>query len=134
MTINERETRITWLNWKEMFLAADQRRDENFFMLSAILAERIESLCGEGNLVEWAGEDLCEDIAFDPTVMYHVRNSQWPWETMMQDLAAISSDFPEIILQITLIERVSSGKICLHNGRLTTVLYDSDSGTLTTAF
>ena len=46
MSLASRETIIIWMNWKEMFYLAEEKQDENFFRLSAILAHRIESLCG----------------------------------------------------------------------------------------
>ena len=84
MSLASRETNIIWLNWKEMFYEAEERQDENFFQLSAILAHRIESLCGTENLIEWKGEYLCEDRGFDPTVMFHVRNIGWDWSSPEQ--------------------------------------------------
>ena len=95
---DNRETRIHWLNWKDMYREAEDNQDDGFFDLSATFARRIESHAGEGNLLYWAGEDLCEDVGFDPTVMYHVRNTEWPWEDMMADLLVLSEEYPEVIL------------------------------------
>ena len=134
MSETNRETKITWLNWKDMFYGADERKDDGFFALPAILAHRIEVLCGEGNLIEWLGEDLCEDCGFDPTVSFRVWNSEWPWNVVMDDLQALSAEFPEIIFQVTFIEGDSSANKYLHGGRMAEVRYDSDSGTLMLVF
>ena len=134
MSETNRETKITWLNWKDMFYDADERKDDGFFALPAILAHRIEALCGEGNLIEWLGEDLCEDCGFDPTVSFRVRNSEWPWNVVMDDLQALSAEFPEIIFQVTFIEGDYSAKKYLFGGRAAEVRYDSDSGALMLVF
>lgn len=134
MSLTDREAKITWLNWKEMFLAAEEKQDDAFFDLSAILAHRIEAMCGPDNLLEWVGEDLCEDIGFSPTVMYRVSSKDWPWDMMMDELKSLSAEFQEIILQITFIEGNCSGKTYLQNGKVTSVLYDEKSDSLITAF
>ena len=129
-----RETKIIWLNWLEMFREAENREDEDFVMLSAYIWQRIREKCGEDNLIEWASGELCEDIGFDQTVLYHIRNTDWPWKTMMDDLQVISAGFPEVIFQITFIEGDHSAKTYLHSGHLTAVLYDGDTGSLILAF
>jgi hypothetical protein len=134
MSLASRETNIIWLNWKEMFYEAEERQDENFFQLSAILAHRIESLCGTENLIEWKGEYLCEDRGFDPTVMFHVRNIGWDWSSMITDLQRLSSDFPKMIFQVTLTQGQCSGKVYLTKGHLTAVLFDPDTDELIQAF
>ena len=134
MSLASRETIIIWMNWKEMFYLAEEKQDENFFRLSAILAHRIESLCGAENLIAWEGEYLCEDRGFDPTVMFHVRNTSWDWSRMMKDLHAISSDFPKMIFQVTLTQGQCSGKVYLTKGHLTAVLFDPDTDELIQAF
>jgi len=134
MSLMDREAKIIWLNWKEMYLAAEEKQDDAFFDLSAVLARRIESMCGTDNLLEWAGEDLCEDRGFSPTVMYRVSSKDWPWNMMMEDLQSLSAVFPEIILQITFIEGNCSGKTYVQNGKLTTVLYNEECDSLIIAF
>lgn len=134
MSITIREAKITWLNWKDMYYKAGETREDAFFDLSAVLARRIEALCGTDNLIEWLGEDLCEDCGFDPTVSYRVRNTAWPWNVMIADLQMLSAEFPEIIFQVTFIEGECSAKTYVHGGRLTAVLYDSNSGALILAF
>ena len=129
----DRETKITWLNWLPMYDDAEEREDEDFFMLPASIWKRIEEKCGEDNLIEWA-EDPCEDCGFDSTVSYHIRNTDWPWKAMMEDMQTLSAEFPEIIFQIIFIEGEYSTKTYLHGGRLTAVLYNGDSGSLVLAF
>ncbi len=131
---DNRESKIHWLNWKEMFDSAEEKQDEHFFELSAVLANTIEKWCGSENLLEWAGEDLCEEVGFDPTVMVHVRNTNCSWDRMTENLLSFSEEHPEMIIMVTFIEGDSSGKTYLHGGRLTTALYDSDNGKLFLAF
>lgn len=134
MSLDNRETFIIWLNWKEMFYEAEEKQDEDFYKVSAILAHRIEKLCGTDNLIEWRGEYLCEDRGYDPTVMFHVRNTSWDWSRMMTDLQSISSDFPDMIFQVTLTQGQCSGKVYLTKGHLTAVLFDPDTNDLIPAF
>jgi len=134
MSITIREAKITWLNWKDMYCKASETKEDAFFDLPAVLARRIEALCGMDNLIEWLGEDLCEECGFDPTVSYRVRNDAWPWNVMIADLQLLSAEFPEIILQVAFIEGECSAKTYVHGGHLTAVLYDSSSGTLILAF
>lgn len=129
----DRETKITWLNWLPMYNEAEKNEDEDFFMLPASIWKRIEEKCGEDNLIEWA-EDQCEDCGFDLTVSYHIRNTDWPWKAMMEDMQTLSAEFPEIIFQIIFIEGEYSTKTYLHGGRMTAVLYNGDSGSLVLAF
>ena len=129
-----REARIHWLNWKEMYTAAEEREDEDFFELSAILANTIEGWCGINNLLYWAGEELCEEVGFDPTVMVHVRNADWPWDKMMEDLRDFSENYPEMILMVTFIEGEAEGRTYLCGGRLTAALYNPEEGNLFLAF
>ena len=130
----DREARIYWLNWKEMFDAAEERQDEYFYKLSAILANTVEGWCGRENLLEWAGEELCEDIGFDPAVMVHVRNTLWPWERMMADLQAFSGAYPDMVLKVTFIEGDAEGQAYLSSGRHTVALYNPETGKLYLAF
>ena len=130
----DREARIHWLNWKDMYTVAEEREEENFFELSAILADSIEGWCGSDNLLEWAGEELCEEVAFDPTVMVHVRSADWPWDKMMEDLRGFSENYPEMILMVTFIEGEAEGRTFLCAGRLTTALYNPEEGSLFLAF
>ena len=134
MSSTDREAKIIWMNWKEMFLTAEEREDDTFFDLSAILARKIEVLCGSDNLLEWAGEELCEDRGFSPTVMYHVSNRVWPWDVMMNDLKRLSAEFQGIVFQITFIEGSLSGKTYLLNGKTTAVLYNGEDDSLTIAY
>ena len=134
MSLDNRETFIIWLNWKEMFYEAEEKQDEDFYKVSAILAHRIENLCGADNLIEWRGEYLSEERGYDPTVMFHVRNTSWDWSRMMTDLQSISSDFPDMIFQVTLTQGQCSGKVYLTKGHLTAVLFDPDTNDLIPAF
>jgi len=131
---DNREARIYWLNWKDMYIEAIEREDDSFFELSALFACRIESCAGEGNLLYWAGEELYEDVGFDSTVMYHVRNTRWSWDAMMGDLLILSEEHPEVIFQVTFIEGDAEGKTYLQGGRITTALYNQEAGKLFLAF
>lgn len=130
----DREAIIHWLNWKEMFDSAEKQQDENFFELPAILANTIEEWCGHDNLIEWAGDELCEEVGFDPTVMVHVRNASWPWNEMMADLLTFSEEYSEMIFMVTFIEGEAEGKAYLSGGRLTSAIYDPETGNLHLAF
>ncbi len=129
-----RETRIYWLNWKEMFNNAEEQQDEQFFKLPAIMASTIEQWCGQDNLIEWTGDELCEEVGFDPTVMVHVRNVSWPWNKMIADLLTFSKEYSDMIFMVTFIEGQAEGKAYLCGGRLTSAIYNPDTGSLYLAF
>ena len=75
----KRETKIYWLNWKELQVKADLDGDDTLYDRTAELARMIKGKCGDGNFLDWTNEELLEERLWDMAVLYHIRNRDWKW-------------------------------------------------------
>ena len=130
----ERETKIYWLNWKELLAETEYTEDSGLLDKTEEIARYIEGKCGEENFLEWTNEELLEERLWESAVLYHVGNAVWTWEEMVKDLLKISKKNPEIIFMVNFIEGKASEKTFLHAGRITTVLIDLDTNRLIECF
>lgn len=130
----ERETKIYWLNWKELLSETEYTEGSDLLDKTEEIARYIEGKCGEENFLEWTNEELLEERLWESAVLYHIDNAVWSWEDMIKDMLKVSRRNPEIIFMVNFIEGKASEKTFLHAGRITTVLIDHDTNTLIECF
>lgn len=130
----ERETKIYWLNWKELLSETEYTEGSDLLDKTEEIARYIEGKCGEENFLEWTNEELLEERLWESAVLYHIDNAVWSWEDMIKDMLKVSRRNPEIIFMVNFIEGKASEKTFLHAGRITTVLIDLDTNTLIECF
>lgn len=130
----KRETKIYWLNWKELQIKALSEGDESLYDRPAEIAQVIKGKCGKDNFLDWTNEELLEERLWQLAVLYHVRNTDWTWTVMVKDLLQISRKNPDIIFMVVFIEGDASEKTFMHAGRFTTVLIDLDENRLVECF
>ena len=130
----ERETKIYWLNWKELLAETEYTEDYGLLDKTEEIARYIEGKCGKDNFLEWTNEELLEERLWESAVLYHVSNVVWTWKEMVRDLLKISKKNPEIIFMVNFIEGKASEKTFMHAGRFTTVLIDHDRNRLIECF
>ncbi len=130
----KRETKIYWLNWKELQVKADLDGDDTLYDRTAEIARMIKGKCGDGNFLDWTNEELLEERLWDMAVLYHIRNKDWKWNDMVRDLLQISRENPDIIFMLVFIESDVSEKTFMHAGRFTTILIDLSEDRLVECF
>ncbi len=126
----DHETKIYWLNWKELIDNADHADDrelaENLYERTAEFADMIRTKVGEENLLDWAIDELLEERMFERTPYYRIKNGNWDWTQMVKDLLQYSKENPELIFMIVFIENETEEKTYMHQGRLTTILINRE--------
>ncbi len=129
-----RESKIYWFNWKELLEWYAEQNDDSIYDKIVKMANLIRIKAGNGNLIQWTTDEYLEKRLFDYAVMYHVRNSTWKWADMVEDLLLISKSFPEAIFMITFLEGEYEESTYMRNGRLTTIIVNTESGELIECF
>ncbi len=129
-----RESKIYWFNWKELLEWYAEQNDDSIYDKIVKMANLIRIKAGNGNLIQWTTDEYLEKRLFDYAVMYHVRNSAWKWADMVEDLLLISKSFPEAIFMITFLEGEYEESTYMRNGRLTTIIVNTESGELIECF
>lgn len=130
----KRETKIYWLNWKELQVKADLDEDDTLYDRTAEIARLIKGKCGDDDFLDWTNEELLEERLWDMAVLYHIRNRAWKWNDMVSDLLQISRRNPDIIFMLVFIEGDVSEKTFMHAGRFTTILIDLSEDRLVECF
>ena len=129
-----RESKIYWFNWKELLEWYAEQNDDSIYDKIVKMANLIRIKAGNGNLIQWTTDEYLEKRLFDYAVMYHVRNGTWKWADMVEDLLLISKSFPEAIFMITFLEGEYEESTYMRNGRLTTIIVNTESGELIECF
>ena len=130
----EREVEIYWLNWQDTLDEAVDQRDLSAAGKAQELLEAIAACCGKDKIVNWAVDEPMPERNYELTVYFRINCESWPWELAANDLLQISTEFPDEILLIRFWEREASGDIFFHNGRITTCLFESDTGDIIECF
>ena len=122
---------------------ADQNKDEKFLEIPHKICKEIEAYGGTTAIDSWcpSAELEIEDsdgnyIKSIDTVTYSINNTTWSHKKMLSDLLRLTSKkkYKGILFRVILFDseaKCFSTSICLHDGKLTCVLFDEAKGRFT---